>query len=334
MGTVYITCEDSILKKQDERLWVVSPERVTLLDVPLLRVEAVVVLGRATVTPGLVAVLLERGIPLSFLTGTGRYLGCLQPELGKNSPLRSAQWRLAQCPERAEAVVQAFIRGKLANYRHGLQRAQRDHGLALEAPILALAQAIEALAVTRGVDQLRGHEGNGSRVYFGHFQHLVRHPEFTFQRRVRRPPTDPVNALLSFGYALLRHDCQSAVNIVGFDPYLGFLHCERYGRPNLALDLMEEFRPLIVDSVVLATLNRGMLTLSDFSTEAVSGAVRLSDKGRKLFLKQYELRMNSTFKHPVLQKQCSYRQALEWQARLLARYALGSTDKYPPLILK
>ncbi|WP_287129089.1 CRISPR-associated endonuclease Cas1 [Candidatus Cyanaurora vandensis] len=334
MGTVYVTCEDSILKKLDERLVIVGPERNVILDVPLLRVEAVLVYGRATVTPALVMDLLERRIPLTFLSVFGRYLGCLQPELNKNSPLRTAQWQLTQQPERAVAVVRGFIRGKLANYRIACQRAQRDHGIDLSGAVIGLAQAIHHLTTTSQVDQLRGHEGNGSRIYFQSLPQLLRNPAFTFSQRVRRPPTDPVNALLSFGYALLRHECQSMLNIVGFDPYRGLLHCERYGRPNLALDLMEEFRPLVVDSVVLATLNREILQPTDFTVEAVSGAVRLTDGGRKVFLKQYEQRLNGTFKHPVLQKQCSFRQAIEWQARLLAKFALGTTDQYPPLILK
>jgi CRISPR-associated protein Cas1 len=334
MGTVYVTCEDSILKKQDERLLVVGPERTKLLDVPLLRVEGIVLVGRATVTSSLVEELLERRIPLTFLTVSGRYLGALEPELGKNSPLRAAQWQLSQEPQRTAHVVQAFIRGKLANYRMSFQRAQRDHNLDLEASILALAQTIDSLTATADVDKLRGYEGLGSRIYFQHFNQLLRNQEFSFTQRVRRPPTDPINALLSFGYALLRHTCQSAVNIVGFDPYLGFLHYERYGRPNLALDMMEEFRPLVVDAVVLTLINRQMLKPEDFMTEPISNAVRLTDSGRKIFLKQFEQRLHGTFKHPVLQKQCSYRQSMEWQGRLLAKFALGSTDKYPPLILK
>ncbi len=334
MGTVYVTCEDSILKKQDERLIGVNSERVKVLDVPLLRVEGVVLVGRATVTSGLVAELLERRIPLTFLTLTGHYLGSLEPELGKNSPLRSAQWRLSQDPARTAHVVRAFIRGKLANYRVSFQRVQRDHDLDLGENITAIAQAIHALESVEDVDKLRGYEGLGSRIYFQSFSQLLRNSDFAFKQRVRRPPTDPVNALLSFGYALLRHTCQSAVNIVGFDPYLGFLHCERYGRPNLALDMMEEFRPLVVDATVLTLLNRQMLTTADFVTEPISQAVKLTDSGRKIFLKQFEQRLNTTFKHPILQKQCNYRQAAEWQGRLLAKFALGSTDKYPPLIMR
>jgi CRISPR-associated protein Cas1 len=139
---------------------------------------------------------------------------------------------------------------------------------------------------------------------------------------------------LSFGYALLRHDVQGALNIVGFDPYLGYLHVERYGRPSLALDLMEEFRPLVVDAVVLSGLNKRSLTLTDFTAEPLSGAVSLSPEGLRIFLRLYEQKKQSKFKHPVLGRQCTYQEAFEIQARLLAKYLMGEIDKYPPLVLK
>ena len=147
-------------------------------------------------------------------------------------------------------------------------------------------------------------------------------------------PTDPVNALLSLGYALLRHDVQSAINIVGFDPYLGFLHRQRYGRSSLALDLMEEFRPLVVDAVVVSVINKKLLKPDDFLSEPVSGAVSLNQEGLRSFLRAYEMKKQTKFKHPVLQKQCTYQEAFEWQARLLAKYVLGETEQYPPLVLK
>jgi len=157
---------------------------------------------------------------------------------------------------------------------------------------------------------------------------------FKFEARRRRPSTDPVNALLSLGYALLRHDLQSAVNLVGFDPYLGYLHTLRYGRPSLALDLMEEFRPLIVDAVVLSGLNRRTIVLTDFITEPLSGAVSLTPEGLRTFLRLYEQKKQAKFKHPVLQTQCTYQESFEIQARLLAKYLMEETDKYPPLVLK
>jgi CRISPR-associated protein Cas1 len=334
MGTIYITQDDAFIGKTDERLTVRASKK-TLLDVPMIKVDGVVVLGRATVSPAAVIELLERKIPLSFLTGTGRYLGRLEPELTKNIFVRSAQWKAIAPSQQALHLVRGFVRGKLKNYRNALLRDQREFpNLNLHSALTQLEQAIAPIEKTTSIDSLRGLEGAGSAAYFGSFNQLIRAQGFQFEARRRRPPTDPVNALLSLGYALLRHDIQSAVNLVGFDPYLGYLHVERYGRPSLALDLMEEFRPLVVDAIVLSGLNRRMLSPEDFTTEPLSRAVSLTPEGLRTFLRLYEQKKQSKFKHPVLQTQCTYQEAFEVQARLLAKYLLGETDKYPPLLLK
>ena len=334
MGTIYITQDDAFIGKTDERLQV-KAQKQTILDVPLIKVDGVVVLGRANISPAAIVELLQRNIPLSFLTGTGRYLGRLEPELTKNIFVRSAQWQAAGESEQALHVVRGFIRGKLKNYRNALLRREREASeLDLQAATTRIEQAIASLDKTTTVDSLRGFEGAGSAAYFGVFNQLIRAEDFEFEARRRRPPTDPVNALLSFGYALLRHDVQGAVNIVGFDPYLGYLHVQRYGRPSLALDLMEEFRPLVVDAMVLSAINRRSLAISDFTSEPLSGAVSLSDEGRRTFLRLYEQKKQSEFKHPVLGRKCTYQEAFEIQARLLAKYLMGETDKYPPLVLK
>jgi CRISPR-associated protein Cas1 len=334
MGTVYITQDDAFIGKTDERLSV-KANKQRLLDVPLIKVDGVVVMGRATVSPAVVIELLERKIPLTFLTRTGRYLGSLESPLSKNIYLRSAQWDAAREESKTLTIVRSFIRGKLKNYRSSLLRLQREVAAAdVQGAIDGLGRSIDGLAAMGSVDTLRGLEGNGSALYFGCFGQLIRAEGFSFSGRNRRPPTDPVNALLSFGYALLLHDVQSAVTMVGFDPYLGYLHAERYGRPSLALDVMEEFRPLVVDAVVLAAINKRSLVPEDFEQEPISGAVSLSDEGRRTFLRLYEQKKQSAFKHPVLQRKCTYQEAFEVQARLLAKFLMGSTDKYPPLILR
>jgi CRISPR-associated protein Cas1 len=334
MGTVYVTQDDAFIGKADERLNV-KANKEKLLDVPLIKVDGVVVLGRATVSPAVVTELLERHIPLSFLTDTGRYLGRLEPELTKNIFVRQAQWQAAGESPKAIHVVKGFVRGKLKNYRMLLFRTQRKHPeVDLQAAISHLESAIAPIEKTDTINSLRGLEGSGSAAYFGVFNKLIRTQEFSFARRCRRPPTDPVNALLSFGYSLLRHDVQSAVNIVGFDPYLGYLHCQHYGRPSLALDLMEEFRPLVVDAIVLSAINLRILSPADFTTEPISNAVLLSPEGRREFLKLYEQKKQSKFKHPVLGRLCTYQEAFEIQARLLAKYLMGEVEKYPPLVLK
>lgn len=334
MGTVYVTQDDAFIGKTDERLCVKANQQ-KLLDVPLIKVDGIVVLGRATVSPAVVMELLERHIPLSFLTGTGRYLGRLEPEMTKNIFVRRAQWQADGESEKALHLVRSFVRGKLKNYRNILLRREREcPELNLQSGITRLEQALAPLETTATINSLRGLEGAGSAAYFGSFNQLIKGSEFQFEARRRRPPTDPVNALLSLGYSLLRHDLQSAVNIVGFDPYLGYLHFERYGRPSLALDVMEEFRPLVVDAIALAALNKRSLSPTDFTTEPVSGAVSLTKEGLHTFLRLYEQKKQSKFKHPVLGRQCTYQEAFEIQARLLAKYLMGETKKYPPLVLK
>lgn len=359
MGTLYVTQDDCFIGKTDERLQVKGyksdaahiphkkTKRETLIDIPMIKLEGVVAVGRATISPAAIAELLDRKIPLTFLTTTGRYLGRLEPELTKNIFVRRSQWQASghatgtsdntTATATATHVVQGFVRGKLKNYRNGLMRARRESGDAstkLDAAIQRLEQAIAPINQTTAIDSLRGLEGAGSAAYFGCFGQLLRAQDFTFKTRNRRPPKDPVNALLSLGYALLRHDIQSALNIVGFDPYLGYLHTTRYGRPSLALDVMEEFRPLVVDAVVLTAINRQVVLPESFETEAVSGAVSLTRDGLKAFLRLYEQKKQSKFKHPVMKRQCTYQEAFELQARLLAKYLMGQTDKYPPLVLK
>jgi CRISPR-associated protein Cas1 len=334
MGTVYITQEDAFLGKVDERLSV-KYQRDRLLDVPLIKINGVVVLGRATVSPAVVEELLDRNIPLSFLTRYGRYRGRLEPEVTRNIFVRRAQWAAAGNTSQATDAVRGFVRGKLKNYRNLLQRKQRENSeRTLTESIDQLNRSIAALTRTQEIDRLRGYEGAGSATYFGCFGQLVRAQGFSFTHRNRRPPLDPINSLLSLGYALLRHDIQSALNIVGFDPYLGYLHTERYGRPSLALDVMEEFRPLVVDAVVLAVTNKRLLTPGDFETEPLSRAVSLTSDGLKVFLRAYEEKKQSKFKHPVMGRKCTYQEAFEIQGRLLAKFLMGEIEKYPPMVLR
>ena len=334
MGTLYITQDDAFIGKTDERL-TVRANKQTLQDIPLIKLNGVVILGRATISPAAVIELLERKIPLSFLTSMGRYLGRLEPELTKNIFVRAAQWKAIAPSEQASHLVRGFVRGKLKNYRNTLLRGQREGSdLDFQKALTQLEQVIAPIETTTAIDSLRGLEGAGSAAYFGCFDRLIRADEFQFEARRRRPPTDPVNALLSLGYSLLRHDVQSAINLVGFDPYLGYLHTQRYGRPSLALDLMEEFRPLVVDTAVLSGLNRRTIVPADFITEPLSGAVSLTPEGLRTFLRLYEQKKQAKFKHPVLQTQCTYQESFEIQARLLAKYLMQETDKYPPLVLK
>jgi len=331
MGSLYIIQDDAFIGKIDERLNV-RVKNQTLQDVPLIKLEGIVVLGRATISPAAIAELLQRKIPLTFLSETGKYMGKLEPEFTKNIFVRAAQWKAAGESEQAVHLVRGFIRGKLKNYRTMLSRNQRQYPeLNVQSAIATIEKVIASLDKTNTINSLRGLEGAGSAAYFRVFQQLIRTEGFSFRVR-HRPATDPVNSLLNFGYTLLCHDVQSAVNIVGFDPYLGYLHCQHYGRPGLALDLMEEFRPLVVDAMVLSAINLRILTLDDFTTEPLSNVVRLSQDGRREFLTLYQKKKQSQFKHPVLGRKCTYQEAFEFQARLLAKYLMGEIDKYPPLV--
>lgn len=334
MGTIYITQDDAFIGKTDERIHV-KADKKQLLDVPFIKVDGLVILGRANFSPALVSELLSRKIPLSFLTNTGKYLGRLEPELTKNIFVRKAQWAVTDNSPKAIHIVQGFIRGKLKNYRNFIQlRNRQSFNPHLEKSIDQIQSIIDSLKTKDNIHSLRGLEGAGSAIYFSCFDELIKNKNFIFKTRNRRPPTDPVNSLLSLTYALLRHDIQSAVNIVGFDPYLGYLHVPHYGRPALALDLMEEFRPIVADAVVLSTINNQKLTPDDFIIEPLSNAVSLTKEGLKIFLRSYEEKKQSKFKHPVLNKQCTYQESFEIQARLLAKYLMSETEQYPPLIIK
>jgi CRISP-associated protein Cas1 len=334
MGTVYVTQEDVFIAKVDERLNV-KFDKKTILDVPLIKIEGLVVMGRATISPATISELIQHKIPLTFLTQNGKYIARLEPEMTKNIFVRTAQWKAVGESPQAIHVTKGFVRGKLKNYRNSLLQAQRSHSdLNLSSAIDQLANNIAGVDKATCIDSIRGFEGAGSAAYFGCFNQLIRVNDFSFKNRNRRPPVDPVNSLLSFGYSLLRHDIQGALNIVGFDPYLGYLHTQRYGRPSLALDLMEEFRPLIVDAVVLNAINRRLILPDDFITEPVSMAVSLTKDGLHKFLRLYQEKKLSKFKHPVMQKQYSYQETFEIQARFLAKYLMGEIDKYPPLVVK
>ncbi len=286
MGTLYIVQNDAFIGKVDERLNVKANKQI-LQDVPLLKLDGVVVMGRATISPAALTELLERKIPLTFLTESGSYLGKVEPELTKNIFVRAAQWKAAGESPQALHIVRGFVRGKLKNYRMMLSRSQRQYSeLNFQKEIATIEAVIASLEKTSTIDSLRGKEGAGSAAYFKVFQQLIRAEGFCFKTR-HRPATDPVNSLLNFGYTLLRQDIQSAINIVGFDPYLGYLHYQHYGRPGLALDLMEEFRPLVVDAMVLSLINLRILSIDDFITEPLSNVVRLSLEGRRKFLQEY-----------------------------------------------
>lgn len=333
MSTLYITTQDSVLRKVDERLKVTLKDQ-TLVDIPMIKVSQVILLGRVTVTPFTVSALMERDIELCYLTEHGRFVGRLQPPFSKNSILRKEQYRASFDEGKTLSLAKRFVAGKLANMRTFMVRVQRnDYSEVLETAIARIKRAEEAIPRAQTLDVLRGHEGDGSAAYFSAFQEFIKAEGFTFSKRVKRPPTDPVNSLLSFGYVLLANDLNSAVSTVGFDPFIGFLHADKYGKPSLPLDLMEEFRPVIVDSVVLTCINKKIISATDFDVE-MGEVHKLKDEARKKFLVQYEERKNTEIKHPVIGDTVSYLRCFELQARFLAKCLMGEIEDYPPFLIK
>ena len=326
MSTLYITQQGALLGKTSERLKVTLKKEL-LTEIPLLNISQVVLMGRVSITPVALRELATRGIDLCWLTQHGGYVARLQPELSKNSPLRLAQYRAFFDEAQRLELARAFVLGKLANLRRMLVHRGGKLNEVRQA-IDQIKSAERAAKTAETLDVVRGREGEGSAAYFSVFGHLIKTEAFSFQGRVRRPPTDPVNALLSFGYTLLMNDIFSSVNLVGFDPYIGYLHAEKYGRSSLPLDLMEEFRPLLVDRMVVACLNTQILTPEHFSHNAPDEACRLSDEGRRIFLEQYDIRRRAgNGEH----SDTSFFQHFERQARLLAAVLQQKADTYTAL---
>jgi len=323
MATLYVSEPGSVAHKIDERVVVTVQDRV-LADIPLVKIEQVRVIGRGvTLTTALMMYLLDYGIDTVFLSGAQRYRGrLLGPESGHGA-LRTLQVRAAENDDRALALARAVVRGKLVNQRFLLRR----HGATtagVSEPMAGIRTMLGRIDSAPSLDALRGVEGQAAALYFAGLRHLLRR-DFGFKRRVQHPPTDPVNALLSFGYTLLLNDVISAVRVVGLDPYIGFFHALRHNRPSLALDLMEEFRPVIVDTLVLGVINGAAVALSDFRVgEAPERPVLLGERLRNLVLAQYGARLETQVRDAASGERTTYRRLLELQARALAHALDGS----------
>lgn len=343
MPPLYITTQGARLCYRGHRLIVEYEER-EVAAVPAVHVSAVYILGNVSVTTPALAFLLQQGIDLVFLTLDGRYRGRLVGPEGGNVRLRLSQYRRATEPAWALATARAIVAAKLHNYRTLLRRyARRLDVLAADGaavngrPAEALVAAADELdglmaRVSRctTVAGLSGLEGRGTAVYYSVFHHLLRASGWTFERRTRRPPRDPINALLSFGYTILTRNLESALRAVGLDPYLGFLHQIAYNRPSLALDLAEEFRAVVVDSVVLRCVNNGIIIPGHFRLDPEAEyPVLLNDQGRERFIRELEARFNLEFRHPDSEERVTYRRCLELQARRMAQ-AVQDGSPYRP----
>jgi CRISPR-associated protein Cas1 len=303
--------------------------------------EGLVCFSRAGASPAALAACAGAGICVSLLDPNGRFLARVEGARSGNVLLRRGQYRLADDMARGLPIVSSIVAAKAANQRAVLRRALRDHGDTLPALSCEALMGAEmrltdiARRALQGTDvaSLRGVEGEAAQVYFSIFPHFIRAEGFTFTNRSRRPPLDPVNALLSFLYAMLGHDCRAALEAVGLDPQVGFLHADRPGRASLALDLMEEFRPVLADRLALSLINRRQLGVKDFIVED-GGAVRLTDAARKTVLVAYQDRKRDELTHPFLEERMTLGLVPHIQAQLLARHLRGDMDGYPAFIWK
>lgn len=334
LNTLYINAQESYIHKERETI-VVKKGDEKLGQFPALVINGIYCFGQVTVSPPLIGYCVEQGIELAYFSEWGKFLARVVGAPTGNVLLRRTQYRWADDAEKAVAVARLMVLGKIVNARAVLLREQRNHGesAAINLAIRALSASLRQLAVADNVPTIMGIEGEAGANYFGVFQELIRQSGFKFSGRVKRPPTDPINALLSFAYSLLASDCASALTGVGLDPYVGFLHQDRPGRKSLALDLMEEFRAPLADRFILTLINRGQLQKNDFIEEA-SGAVRLKDEARKLFLKAYQERKQEEIVHPYLQEKVAIGLLPYVQAQLLARHLRGDVTLYPPYAMR
>jgi CRISPR-associated protein Cas1 len=342
LNTIYVTSEDAWVRKDGANI-VVEVEGVERGRAPIHMIGGLICFGRAGASPAVLAACAEAGVGVSLLTPNGKFIARVEGPRSGNVLLRRAQYRLADNSAQAAVIVRGIVAAKTANQRTVIRRALRDHGAgmselargALAAAEIRLTDIARRSLLGTEIAALRGIEGEAAQVYFSVFNHLILVDDrsFAFTGRSRRPPLDRINALLSFLYAMLGHDCRSALESVGLDPQVGYLHADRPGRASLALDLMEEMRPVLADRLALSLVNRRQLAVKDFIIEA-GGAVLLTDTARKELLVAYQERKKDELLHPFLGEKVTLGLVPHIQAQLLARHLRGDMDGYPAFIWK
>lgn len=339
LNTLFITTQGAYLAKEGETV-VVKVDQEIRIRVPVHTIGGIVCFGNVALSPFLMGFCAENNVGISFLTEQGHFLARVQGPVSGNVLLRREQYRKADDPNFSAEMSRAVLTGKIANCRTVLKRALRDHADKLDADALEhavkrLGRQLELTRQAGALDALRGIEGDAAHVYFSVFDNLItaQKEAFSFRERNRRPPLDNVNCLLSFLYTLLVHDARSALEAVGLDPAVGFLHRDRAGRPGLALDLMEEFRPFIADRLSVSLINLRQVQDKGFA-KSDSGAVLMNDETRKTVLVAYQERKREEIFHPFLNEKVTIGLLFHIQALLLARYLRGDLDGYPPFIWK
>lgn len=337
LNTLFITSPDIYLSLDGENV-VANREKEVLARYPLHTLSGILSFSYSGASPALMGACAKRNISLSFCSPNGRFLARVCGESSGNVLLRRTQYRIADDPASSCRIARNMIFGKVHNARWRIARTKRDH--ALRVNVDDLAQTIETLKgllpqilSETDLDALRGLEGAGATAYFHAFgQMILGDPTvFSFHGRNRRPPLDPVNALLSFAYSLLGNDCASALEGVGLDAYVGFLHRDRPGRTSLALDLMEELRPCMAERFVLTCINNRIFQAQDFVYQE-GGAVRLTDEARRIFLQRWQERKKELITHPYLEEKIPWGLVPWVQALLLSRHLRGDLEEYPPFL--
>ncbi len=339
LNTLYVTIQGAWLAQDGETV-AIRVEQETKLRVPIRTLTGIVCFGQVSCSPFLMGLCAQHGVSISFLTENGRFLAGVHGPTSGNVLLRRRQYRLTDASDTAAAIARAVVLAKIANCRLVVQRAARertesDAVAALDAAALRLKRILEEVVNPASVDEIRGHEGDAARTYFEVFDHLIlaSKEDFYFRGRSRRPPLDNMNALLSFFYTLLTNDTASALETVGLDPAVGYLHRERPGRSSLALDLVEELRPVLADRLALSLVNRREISSSGFR-RLETGAVTMDDETRKEVLIAWQKRKQEEITHPYLNERIPLGLVPYVQAMLLARYIRGDLDGYPAFFWK
>lgn len=339
LNTLFVTTQGAYLHKVGETV-VVKVENNNRLQLPIHTLDGIICFGQVSCSPFLMGFCAENNVSITFLTENGRFLASVKGRTQGNVLLRREQYRRADNPKISADLARWMLTGKLANSRIVLQRALRDHADKIaDTEVLAVSKKIsyslQKVGAAQGLDRLRGIEGESAALYFSVFDHLIvgQKDSFVFEGRNRRPPRDRVNCLLSFLYTLVMHDMRSALETVGLDPYVGFLHRDRPGRPGLALDMMEEFRAFMADRLALTLINRVQVQPDGFK-QSISGAVIMEDDTRKQVLIAYQKRKQEEITHPYLKESIKIGLLYYAQALLFARYIRGDIEGYPVFIWK
>jgi len=339
LNTLYVTTQGAYLAKEGESV-VVKVEGESRLRVPVHTIGGIVCFGQVSCSPFLMGFCAERNVAISFLTEKGHFLARVQGAVSGNVLLRREHYRRADDEAASVEIARSVLTAKLANSRTVLQRVLRDHSQKVKTDEIRqvskrIGESLESLHAVLSLNTLRGIEGEAARSYFSVFDHLIlsQKKDFFIRIRNRRPPLDNVNCMLSFIYTLVLHDIRSALEAVGLDSAVGFLHRDRPGRPGLALDLMEEFRPFLADRLVLSLINLNQVQKVGFK-QTDSGAVLMSDDTRKNVLVAYQKRKQEEIVHPFINEKTSIGLMFHIKALLMARYLRGDLDGYAAFIWK